>query len=219
LHVRPFPSRGIRRRLQRFLGQDSSVPQFPSWLAPELKRHLDLEQRWREGSNRPRGAEHPIVPKAHASLSLPQWSRLFEIADPGTTHCQVEERYPFLDLRVVNFVLALPPFPWLFQKRLLREAMAGHLPENIRRRPKTPLEGDPLVETLRRPEASWINRARWSEEIEPYVVTSALPVLSEQKHSEIASLAIRPHCLNFWLQSDRRVRYKLGAEVRNAEAG
>lgn len=219
LRVRPFPSRGIRRRIQKLLGWDSSTAEFPSWLAPELTQRLGLEERWRGRTSSSRVSEHPILPKAHASLSLPQWCRLFEVADPGTTHCAVEERYPFLDLRVVNFVLALPPFPWLFQKRLVREAMAGHLPESIRRRPKTPLDGDPLVAMLRRPEASWINQTHWSEEVERYVVPSALPVLSEERHSERAGMAIRPHCLNFWLQSAQRVRYKLGAEVRNAEAG
>jgi asparagine synthase (glutamine-hydrolysing) len=115
----------------------------------------------------------------------------------------------------VEYLLALPPFPWAFEKTLLREAMAGHLPESVRRRPKTPLSRDPLVEMLQRPEAAWLDHVRWGEEIGRYVNRSALVPLSGEKNSEAARVAIRPLCLNFWLQSARRVRYNLFAEVRN----
>jgi len=212
LRLRRFPSRGIRSRVQRALGKG---PRFPNWLAPELTRRLHLEERWAERTSGARAWEHPIVPKAHASLSSARWSRLFELADPGLTHSAVEVRYPFLDLRVVNYLLAIPPFPWTFQKQLVRAAMSGHLPESIRQRPKTPLAGDPLMEMLQRPDAAWVDRARWTEQIERYVKTSALPLLNDQKDSECASMAIRAHCLNFWLQLASRVRYNNYAEARH----
>ena len=74
---------------------------------------------------------------------------MFELENPGVTRCPVEVRHPFLDLRIVNFMLALPPFPLFFEKKLLREAVAGRLPESVRTRRKTPLAGSPLVEHLR----------------------------------------------------------------------
>jgi asparagine synthase (glutamine-hydrolysing) len=188
---------------------------FPAWFEPELTRRLSLEERWRERTIGARACEHPIVPKAHASLSSPRWSRVFELADPGLTHAAVEVRYPFLDLRVVNYLLAIPPFPWTFQKQLVRAAMSGHLPESIRQRPKTPLAGDPLMEMLQRSDAAWVDHARWSEQIERYVNLAALPLLNGQKDSECASMAIRAHCLNFWLQSASGVRYNNYAEARN----
>ncbi len=73
---------------------------------------------------------------------------MFEQENPGVTRCPVEVRHPFLDLRVVNFLLALPPFPLFFEKQLLREAVAGRLPESVRTRRKTPLAGSPLVDTF-----------------------------------------------------------------------
>ena len=168
------------------------------------------------------GTEHPSScapcipnkPEAHASLSLPHWSRLFELTDSGWTRCPVEVRYPFLDLRIVNYVLALPPFPWAFEKRLLREAMAGRLPESVRLRPKTPLARDPLAETLRQASASF-DGVRWCEEIGHYVDVSGLSEPRLEKDPERATAAIRPQCFNFWLQSARRIRYNLMAEVRN----
>ena len=42
---------------------------------------------------------------------------MFEQESPGVTHSPVETCYPFLDLRIVNYLLAIPPFPWFFQKR------------------------------------------------------------------------------------------------------
>lgn len=216
MRLRKFPFRGIRSRMLRLFGLDSSDPAFPSWIAAELKQRLRLEERWNEQPGRNRAWEHPIVPKAHASLLTPRWSVLFEHADPGLTQAAVEVRYPFLDLRVVNYLLAIPPFPWTFQKRLLRAAMSGHLPETIRQRPKTPLEGDPLVEMLQRPEATAaVDRAYWTEQIERYVNPQVLPSLNDQKDSICADLVVRAYCLNFWLQSLSRVRYNNYAEAVN----
>jgi asparagine synthase (glutamine-hydrolysing) len=212
LRQRRFPSRGIRSRAQRVLGNGAG---FPAWLAPELTQRLRLEERWAEGTRGTRAWEHPIVPKAHASLSMPRWSRVFELADPGLTRSAVEVRYPFLDLRVVNYLLAIPPFPWTFQKQLVRAAMSGHLPESIRQRPKTPLDGDPLMEILQRPDAAWVDHARWTEQIETYVNLAALPLLNGQKDPECASMAIRAHCLNFWLQLPSGVQYNNCAEARH----
>lgn len=215
LHVRSSPWPGVRRRLRGMFRRAPAASAFPRWLARDFAGGMDLEARWREYGLPRVVPAHPVVPAAHASLSLPQWTQMFELADPGVTRCPVEVRYPFLDLRIVEYLLALPPFPWAFEKTLLREAMAGHLPESVRRRPKTPLAGDPLVEMLQRPEAAHVDRVEWVGGIDRYVDRTALAPLRGEKDSEAARAAIRPLCLNFWLQSVRRVRYNLFAEVRN----
>jgi asparagine synthase (glutamine-hydrolysing) len=215
LRIRPSPWGGVRRRIKNLFGRDAALPVFPQWLAPEHSRRTDAANRWKEFSKLSGPFNHPVHPQAHASLSIPQWSLLFEQEDPGVTHCPVEVRYPFLDLQIVNYLLALPPFPWFFEKLLLREAMAGRLPEKVRLRPKTPLQGDPLLKHLQRPSTNWLNNVRWSEELKQYIDVSALQPLGGERNSEQASLRIRPICFNFWLQSARRVRYNLQAEVSN----
>jgi len=95
------------------------------------------------------------------------------------------------------------------------EAMAGRLPESVRVRPKTPLAGDPLVEQLRLPGAEWIDHVHWSAEMNQFVDRSALAPLIGVKGAEKANSLVRPVCLNFWLQSARRVRYNLHAEASN----
>jgi asparagine synthase (glutamine-hydrolysing) len=211
LRRRPSIWPGVRRRLGGVF-RGTPAPGFPQWVAKDFVKRMNLEDRWKELGVVRATPAHPAAPKAHASLLLPHWSRIFEMEYGGVTRCPIEIRHPFLDLRIVNYILALPPFPWSFQKTLLREAMAGHLPDTIRLRPKTPLAGDPLVKKLERP----VNRARWMEQIERYVNIAALPVLQGETNAEVARTAIRPLCLNFWLQSSGGVRYKLKEGIRHA---
>jgi asparagine synthase (glutamine-hydrolysing) len=216
LWLRPSVIPGLKRRVQGLFGKDPTAPIYPRWLVPDFARRLNLRDRAKEWSELPAARPHPILPKAHASLSLPHWSVMFEHENPGVTHCPVEVRHPFLDLRVVNFLLALPPFPLFFEKRLLREVVAGRLPESVRTRTKTPLAGSPLVKHLRQTDTGWMDQVAWDAEMDSYVNRSALPAFRNEANSELAHSALRPLCLNFWLQSARKVRYNLRAEVRNA---
>ncbi len=203
-------------RAKGLLGLDPTVRAFPKWIAPEFARRVNIEARWKEMGNGTTQARHPVNPAAYASLEIPQWSNLFEHENAGVTRFPVEVRHPFLDLRIVNYLLALPPFPWFYQKMLLRTAMAGRLPEAVRLRPKTPLAGDPLIAQLQMPGAEWVDHVHWNEEMDDFIDRSALAPLSGVKISEKADSLVRPICLNFWLQSARRVRYNLHAEASNA---
>jgi asparagine synthase (glutamine-hydrolysing) len=216
LWIRPFPWRGIRMRILRLAGKDPSRPEYPKWLAPEFERRLNLAERWKEGSGLPKSPmTHPILPRGYASLFLPQWTLMFEQENAGVTHCPVETRYPFLDLRIVNYLLALPPFPWFFQKKLLREAMAGRLPERVRTRPKTLLRGDPFLAQLERTGTGQLEKIPLSADLDRYVNYSALIAPHVKMNYEQISSSLRPYCLNTWLQSARKIRYKIHAEARN----
>lgn len=212
--IRPLPWRGLRRLAEGLVGVNRLIPRFPEWIKPCLARHYQLKERWKNCNRLPVPIEaHPSLPKAHASLSLPQWLRLFELGDSGVTRHPVEVRYPFLDLRVVEYLLAIPPFPWAFNKNILRRAMSGYLPEIVRLKRKTPATGDPILKRLQMPESSWINRVPWCDEIDRYILRSSIPMPTKAKSSVDVSLSLRPLCLNFWLQSRSRVGYKLSAEA------
>jgi asparagine synthase (glutamine-hydrolysing) len=209
---------GIRRRIKGIFGKDPNRSLFPSWLDADFSRRLNLNERWKEWSELPASRPHPVLPKAHVSLQIPQWTNTFEQESPGASRYPVEVRYPFLDLRIVNFLLALPPFPFFFEKKLLRDAMVGRLPENVRLRPKTPLAGDPLSQSLQKNVTTterW-NQVHWSMDMERYVNRSALVPVHDSSDPEQISVNVRPLCLNFWLRSARPVLYNLRAEVRNA---
>jgi asparagine synthase (glutamine-hydrolysing) len=216
LWIRPFPWRGIRARILRFAGKDPYRREFPAWLAPAFKRQANLAERWKEGREVPNSwMTHPIHPRGYASLSLPEWTLMFEQEDAGVTHYPVEVRYPFLDLRVVNYLLALPPFPWFFQKMLLREAMAGRLPERVRMRPKTPLQGDPVLARLKGTGTEELKRIPLSADLDRYLDRSALIAPNIKMNYEQISSSLRPYCLSMWLQSARRIRDNIHLEAGN----
>ncbi len=219
---RPFPWRGLRVRLQKLFGRGESAPQpFPKWIPPDFAKRLDLPARWAAGQPLPTPPHrHPIHPTAHASLYLPQWTRLFELENPGVTNCPAEVRYPFLDLRVVEYLLAIPPFPWFFQKTILRKAMAGCVLDSVRLRPKTPFAGDPLLLQLQRSGPFRVEREVLGTEIlqmrgdfspsaeaDLYINRSFLSPLHGKMSVEQVHQMARPICFNFWLQSFRKVGY------------
>ncbi len=216
---RPFPWRGLRVRAQKVFGKGELVPApFPDWIADDFAARYDLRARWHAGQPLPVPPHrHPIHPTAHASLYLPQWTRLFELESPGVTKCPVDVRYPFLDLRVVEYLLAIPAFPWAFEKHLLREAMASRVLDSIRLRPKTAYASNPLVEQTLHGGAfgtrhasnvsSGSKEVTWAPEAEQYIRASRLsPLRAKMKAAQVDRDA-RPFSFNFWLQSVRRVRY------------
>jgi len=213
--VRPSIVPGLKRRARNVFGTDPLAPVYPKWLAPDFARRLNLKGRAKEWNELPAHRPHPVLPIGHASMDLPHWAHIFEREDPGVTGLPVEVRYPFLDLRIVNFLLALPPFPWFFEKKLLREAMIGGLPERVRTRRKTPLAGNPLAEHIRQLPLGWMNQVDWEVDMDSYIDKSRVAAAASATNAH-ADMTIRPLCLNFWLQSARGVRYNFRAEVRNA---
>jgi asparagine synthase (glutamine-hydrolysing) len=205
------------RRTKRFFGKDPDLRALPNWIAPDFARRVDLTARWKVESKTPtpEGGLHPICPRGHASLALPQWTRMFESDNANGTRQAVEVLYPYLDLRVVNFLLAIPPVPWFFEKLLLRKAMIGRLPETVRRRPKTPVAEDPLVRALPALEHLQNDGTSWAEELDQFVNRRTLPPFHGQHNPEELQSLLRPFCLNFWLQSAWKVRYKIRAEARH----
>lgn len=143
---RRLPPLGLRARLRP--PPPAAPAALPGWLNPSLVRRLALVERWREHAAAPAPAPG-TRPHARGALSLPVWDCLFERYDAGVTGIAAEVRHPWLDLRLVEFLLSVPPVPWCAGKHLLREALAGVLPEPLRRRPKTPLAADPVLAWLR----------------------------------------------------------------------
>jgi len=215
VRVRRVPARGAAAWAQKLFGKGPLVGVLPNWISPDLAQPRRVRERWEEINGRSGSRKHPIVPTAHASLELPTWAQFFESNDPGVTHCPVEVRYPFFDLRIVEFLLAIPPFPWFYEKMLLRSAMAGRLPEEILMRPKTPMATDPLVAQVRACDETALDPMNWVPEMDRFVDRAAMPKLAGEDLEEKVRIGVRPHCLNFWLQFSRGVRYNLVAEAGN----
>jgi asparagine synthase (glutamine-hydrolysing) len=197
LWVRPLPWLGVARRIQSVFAKASGNAGIPRWIAPEFASRARLRERWAECSKLlfPVG-RHAVRPKAHASMLLPQWTRMFEMNDPGVTHARVEVRYPFVDLRLVEYLLSIPAFPWAYKKRLSRKLLAGKLPREVLSRPKTPLSGDPAAAKVRLSTTEWMKRSKLDGRVCEFVSPSLLANFRDTIRSE----QFRPFCLNLWLK-------------------
>lgn len=140
-----------RHWFQRRLDATRISPRtYPSWLARSFEARVSATERWRDSDLAQAPATHPLRPEAYASLFNPLWQQLFQRYAPERTGADLEVRYPFVDTRLLRFMLAIPAIPWCRRKYLLRRAMRGRLPAPVLCREKTSIPGPGLVSIKRR---------------------------------------------------------------------
>ncbi|HEY6945994.1 MAG TPA: asparagine synthase-related protein [Candidatus Acidoferrum sp.] len=198
-------------RWRRRFAPKSAAPQYPEWLNLDIEKRLGLRERW-ESLNRPAAPNGAVRPVAYEAMMDPLWAALFEGYDSGATGIPVEIRHPFFDLRVVNFLLALPALPWCSDKELLREAARGILPEAVRLRGKSALLADPLIALLQQTDSAWVDSFVPVPELGRYVDRRRIPKVAGEKNPWTAWVHLRPLSLNFWLRSE----VALGINLRGA---
>jgi asparagine synthase (glutamine-hydrolysing) len=193
----PFTSR-LSRQFRTLWNGQSQSPNFPAWLNPDLSQHLGLRQRWEE-YERESSAPHPLRPEAYQYVEGQPWHDLFARFDPEITGVASETRHPFLDLRLLRYMLAVPVIPWCREKYLVRRAMQGVLPEKVLRRPKSPLRGDSQWEKARR---LGMNKFDPALGLEAYVDIRGVPDRVSQDMIDFW-VDFRPRALNYWLRNLR----------------
>ncbi|OYT71859.1 MAG: hypothetical protein CFK52_07025 [Chloracidobacterium sp. CP2_5A] len=142
----------LRRRFSwaRPAAPSSALPQ---WLAPDF-----IERLRRAGYFERQADEPPIHPWRRCmvqALSRVHMANDHEYSDPAFTGALVEMRYPLLDLRVVEFLLAIPTVPACLNKRLFRELLKNRLPRAVVQRSKTPLRQFPITGYIQRHGTDW----------------------------------------------------------------
>jgi asparagine synthase (glutamine-hydrolysing) len=188
---------GFRARLRRWMGRAYAHEDFPTWLHPDFVREHQLRERWQTMQSDAH-ASHPLHPRGYEGLCSNFWASTFEQEDSAYTGAAVELRAPFLDQRVLCFLLRLPPVPWCMDKHILREATRGLLPEEVRLRAKSGLPADPLDAFVLagRWQPSLQNPAqRLHEFVDTHQIDSAL-----QNSSDLWS-DLRPVSLDLWLKN------------------
>jgi asparagine synthase (glutamine-hydrolysing) len=192
---------GIRTKVREFVKRTDPFEDYPQWLNEDFSRRLNLQQRWLQMKASPQATEHPLHPIAYEILHSGICARGLETDDAGGNRVNLESRAPLLDLRLLAFLLRLPPVPWCMNKELSRRAMEGSLPRIILSRPKTPLKQDPVEACSKNQE--WIRRL-------PKVAPCQMEVfvnwekwcetLCDSKGSLKATI-VRPASLFFWLKA------------------
>jgi asparagine synthase (glutamine-hydrolysing) len=195
-----FPRLGLRESAKKFLrlSKENNHLEFPTWLNASFVHRAKLRERWSEIMFEPLPT-FSNKPQAYRSLVAPFWTSRFERDDPGVTFANVENRYPFFDLRLLTFLLALPAVPWCIGKELIRIAMRDRLPDEVRLRPKTPLMGDPIFERHKKNDLSWSDDYKPPSSLNEYVDVALIPRLTELNKSYDLWTNLRPLSLSFWL--------------------
>ena len=135
-HTGTLAGMGLRSALMPSKRRSSWKPHFPDWVNEDFALRMRVQERWdyfwqllHTGSDTRR------------QLRLPWVSRGFQ--DYEVLNLPVVVRYPFFDVRLVQYLLALPSFIKK-DKWVMRQAMRGKLPAPILDRAKTALIGDPV---------------------------------------------------------------------------
>lgn len=187
---------GWMQSLKRHSGLEAPRETYaavPPWISPDLARRVRLDQRIADlglGGDR----HHPWHPAAVESFTSPIWQAFFFDYDVQERLSPMQWLHPFLDLRVVQFLLRVPPVPWAWKKALLRRAMRGRLPEPILTRPKTPLGVYPRGVGLKQ---HGLPVPMAADRLAGYVDTARLPGLQD---SDVAlAQSIYAYVLDHWL--------------------
>jgi asparagine synthase (glutamine-hydrolysing) len=179
---------------------DQYEPVFPTWLNPDLVARLDLRERWR-GINASPTSAHPVRPAGYAGLLLPLWQSIFESSEPGYTGVPLEVRHPYVDIRLLRFMLSVPALPWCREKHLVRCAARGILPEMVRSRPKTALNGRPECE---RAKQHGVPAVHASEQLRRYADVSKLSESSTRTVASVQSDLLLV-AFSYWLRDRESV--------------
>lgn len=136
-----FPGVTFRHKIMKLIKKvPTEKTNIPPWFDPSFfpEDMAQLKQN-KDGTS---------VHSCFAMTGNPYWSALFETTHPGFSGNKIKVRQPFFSLDLLLFILALPPHI-LHQKSLLRMAMIPYLPEEIVKRPKTLLFGNPHAQNLK----------------------------------------------------------------------
>ena len=138
-------------------------------------------------------------PATLRALQSKLWAPLLEGYDAGATRLPLDVRHPFLDVRLVEYILAIPTKPWCVNKHILRCAMKDRLPAAVVKRPKTPLAGDPALQLSRRGSVRWLDNFEVSPQLTRFVNLRLRRSLAEEETPEALWANLRLFALTHWL--------------------
>lgn len=174
---------------------------YPAWINPDLESRFTLRERWQTHWHgaQPVKSPHPLRPETYMHFQRARWLPLFESRDAGWTGSPLEIRHPFLDLRMLRFLMAVPALPWCKEKYLERRAMRGLLPDRVLNRAKSGLAAPRIVERIVQ---RGLPPLAPVPELAAYVDASRLPKNVSEDHWLLGT-DLRCRSLNNWLQYAR----------------
>ena len=205
----------IRSKLRRTFGRRPAQPLFPQWVDESFATRTNLHERWTQSfTNSCDGNERR--PAAIRALNSKVWTPLFEGYDQSSTKLQLEVRHPFVDLRLVEYLLAIPAAPWCMNKHILRVAMKDMLPAAVLNRRKTPLQGDPALQLVRGTSVRWLDKFAVNSQLKNFVDLNLRRSVVDEDTSEALWASLRVFALNYWLTHSRPIHRR---NIAHTQAG
>jgi len=189
-----------------------ALTEMPAWLNPEFaRRTADPGGKAERARTLP---VHPVHPQAYLGLHSGFWGSVLEEEDAGWTGILLESRAPFLDVRLLQFLLRLPPVPWCMHKELIRRAMSGMLPVEILQRKKTPLVADPLQACQQK--AAWRPQVTKNppKRLEEFVEWKSWLATLENSKGLLSWENLYPLALADWLKAIVKTRERFSKVLR-----
>ena len=194
---RSLPPVGFRSGLKRIFRKENRAP-IPEWLDDAFAARVDLHERYRLWN-----FEIPVNDQTHPgalrALESIVWAPLFEGYDSGATRLPLELRHPFIDVRLLRYLVSLPAVPWCVNKHILRCAMKERLPPAILNRPKTPLASDPTLHLARAASVRCLDSFDVNPQLSRFVNLDRRRPLADEQTSDGRRASLRVFALNHWL--------------------
>ncbi len=194
-----LPRLGIRTGFKQMAGKPNADSFYPDWIDEAFAKRINLRERLKELPTSKTDTE--ARPDAVRMLTTKVWAPLFEGYDPGATKLSLEFRHPYIDLRLVEYLLSIPAVPWCVNKHILRRAMSTRLPDQVLDRPKTPLGGDPALQLSQRASVRWLDDFEVSEQLKCFVNLDRRHSIAEEKTPDGVWSNLRVVALNYWLSN------------------
>lgn len=212
---RSLPPIGFRTRFRQLLGKSPQADSvLPGWIDESFAKRINLRARLQE----PVISPDETRPAAMAALNSPIWTALFEGYDAGATKLHLELRHPFIDVRLIEYLLSIPAVPWCVNKHILREAMKDQLPEAVLNRRKTPLAGDPALQLVRHASVRWLDSFEVNPQLKRFVDLDLRRPLADEQTSDGLWASLRVFALNYWLTNSQPIDRRASDKQVNTSA-
>jgi len=202
--IRPDTHFGVLRRRDQILGRKGHFDRhFPEWVPSGLAHGHNLQEAFTK-NDKPRFDSDGLLNRCHPEIHY--WCGRKDNATVfhgNAADVPGEWLDPLGEKRLVDFYLSLPLLPWFAHKFLLREAMAGLLPDEIRLRPRDQVVSH-HAPFFREPGNEWIDQWRADPRLERFVRREAIPpVFGGRTPVHRGFVHLRPFLLNLWLRGRR----------------
>ena len=196
----------VRTVLKKLLGKRAPKTALPEWIDESFAKRTNLRERYEEMfETQSRKGAKENRPAAMRALNSKVWAPLFEGYDSGATKLNLEVRHPFIDVRLVEYLLSIPPSPWCQHKHILRVAMKDRLPAAVLNRRKTPLAGDPALQLTRNGSVRWLDSFEVNPQLKVFVNLSKRRSIADELTPDDLWANLRVFALNYWLTNSQPI--------------